>query len=29
MSEVNIDQFGEHDNMDAQPDGTGETIPLK
>ena len=27
MADVDIDPFGKHDKMDAQPD-TGETIPF-
>ena len=28
MTGVDIDPFGDHDKMDAQPDETGTTIPL-
>ena len=28
MANVDIDPFGEHDKMDAQPDKTSETIPF-
>ena len=28
MAEVDIDPFDDHDKTDAQPDETGETIPL-
>ena len=29
MADVDIDSFSDHDKMDAQPDETGETIPLR
>ena len=28
MADVDIDPFGNHNKTDAQPDKTGETIPL-
>ena len=28
MADVDIDQFGEHDETDSHPDDTGENIPL-
>ena len=29
MTDIDIDPFGDHDKTDAQPDETGEAIPLK
>ena len=28
MADIDIDPFNNHDKTDAQPDKTGETIPL-
>ena len=28
MADIDINPFGDHDKMDAQPDETGETIPV-